>query len=90
MCGRSEDGIARRHFLGTDMENSKMKLFAFPAMLLGSIAAVGLCSHATAQTAPVAVGSQYDLIHVYLTAGDVDRFVASFLGTFRGSSRWRI
>lgn len=68
------------------MKNSKMMLFAFPAMLLGSIAAVGLCSHATAQTAPVAVGPQYDTTHVYLAAGDVDRFVASFLGTFGGTA----
>jgi predicted esterase/predicted enzyme related to lactoylglutathione lyase len=39
-----------------------------------------------AGTADVAVGPQYDSTHVYVTAGDADRFVKSFLGTFGGTS----
>ncbi len=34
----------------------------------------------------VAVGPQYDTTHVYVAPTDVDRFVASFLGTFGGQS----
>lgn len=34
----------------------------------------------------VAVGAQYDTTHVYVAPADVDRFVASFLGTFGGQS----
>jgi hypothetical protein len=34
----------------------------------------------------VAVGSQYDSSHVYVSPQDLDRFVASFLGTFGGQS----
>lgn len=40
-----------------------------------------------ASSAPVvAVGAQYDTTHVYVAPADVDRFVASFLGTFGGQS----
>jgi hypothetical protein len=37
-------------------------------------------------TPNVAVGPQYDTTHVYVAPADVDRFVASFLGTFGGQS----
>lgn len=37
-------------------------------------------------TPEVAVGPQYDSTHVYVAPEDVDRFVASFLGTFGGES----
>jgi hypothetical protein len=33
----------------------------------------------------VAIGSQYDTTHVYVTPGDFDRFVASLLATFGGT-----
>jgi len=39
-----------------------------------------------APTPIVAVGPQYDTTHVYVAPGDVDHFVASFLGTFGGQS----
>ena len=39
-----------------------------------------------AVTANFAVGPQYDSTHVYVAPGDVDRFVASFLGTFGGTA----
>ncbi|WP_267221532.1 glyoxalase [Dyella silvae] len=39
-----------------------------------------------AATPMVAVGPQYDTTHVYVAPADVDRFVASFIGTFGGQS----
>jgi hypothetical protein len=39
-----------------------------------------------AEAVSPAVGSQYSTTHVYLNSADVDRFVASFLATFGGSS----
>jgi hypothetical protein len=33
-----------------------------------------------------AVGPQYDSTHVYVAAEDLDRFVASFIGTFGGTA----
>ncbi len=41
---------------------------------------------ALAATPPVAVAPQYDTSHVYLAPADVDRFVASFLATFGGTT----
>src|SRR5258708_16883953 len=42
---------------------------------------------ATPNVAPnVAVGPQYDSTHVYVTPDDFDRFVASFLATFGGTT----
>src|SRR6202008_1949213 len=38
------------------------------------------------QTANVAVGPQYDSTHVYVAPEDFDRFVASFLATFGGTT----
>src|SRR6202008_4292809 len=38
------------------------------------------------QTANVAVGRQYDTTHVYVAPEDFDRFVASFLATFGGTT----
>jgi hypothetical protein len=43
-------------------------------------------ARAAAAMPVVAVGSQYDSTHVYVAPEDVDRFVASFLGTFGGKS----
>src|SRR5258705_10266323 len=37
-------------------------------------------------TSNVAVGPQYDSTHVYVTPDDFDRFVASFLATFGGTT----
>ena len=38
------------------------------------------------ETPNVAVGPQYDSTHVYVTPSDFDRFVASFLATFGGTT----
>jgi len=40
----------------------------------------------TAETVSVAVGAQYDTTHVYVAPQDFDRFVASLLATFGGTS----
>jgi predicted enzyme related to lactoylglutathione lyase len=40
----------------------------------------------TAKTAGVAVGPQYDTTHVYVTPEDFDRFVASLIATFGGTT----
>jgi hypothetical protein len=40
----------------------------------------------TAETAGVAVGPQYDTTHVYVAPEDFDRFVASLLATFGGTT----
>ena len=61
------------------------------ALLLGLSAGGLLFAHPPASARAVkaatpAVGAQYDTTHVYIAPGDVDRFVASFLATFGGSS----
>ena len=40
----------------------------------------------TAKTAAVAVGPQYDTTHVYVSPQDFDRFVASLIATFGGTT----
>jgi predicted enzyme related to lactoylglutathione lyase len=40
----------------------------------------------TAEIVSVAVGPQYDTTHVYVAPGDFDRFVASLLATFGGTT----
>jgi len=53
-----------------------------------SCAVVPVCAQATRSPsdAGVAVGPQYDSTHVYMEPADIDRFVASFLGTFGGTT----
>jgi hypothetical protein len=49
----------------------------------------GISAPAPASAAPRsnwAVGPQYDSTHVYVAPEDLDRFVASFVGTFRGTA----
>src|SRR5271155_190797 len=40
----------------------------------------------TAETVSVAVGAQYDTTHVYVAPEDFDRFVASLIATFGGTT----
>lgn len=42
--------------------------------------------HATTGTSNVAVGPQYDTTHVYVAVDDYDRFVASLIATFGGTT----
>jgi hypothetical protein len=60
-----------------------------PATVLTILLIVGSVRVADAQqkvTPNVAVGPQYDSTHVYVTPDDFDRFVASFLATFGGTT----
>jgi len=47
---------------------------------------VPVAAQATAATSNVAVGPQYDTTHVYVAPQDFDRFVASLIATFGGTT----
>jgi predicted enzyme related to lactoylglutathione lyase len=54
---------------------------------VGSLEAGAFAQSAqTAETVSVAVGPQYDTTHVYVAPEDFDRFVASLVGTFGGTT----
>src|SRR5689334_20903023 len=66
---------------------------AFAATLLTVVVAAGSTeadafaqSAQAAGTVSVAVGPQYDTTHVYVAPEDFDRFVASLVGTFGGTT----
>jgi predicted enzyme related to lactoylglutathione lyase len=54
-------------------------------VFVAAIAAV-LCVASASASQTVAVAPQYDSTHVYIAPQDVDRFVASFLATFGGTT----
>jgi hypothetical protein len=51
-----------------------------------AIAALACVISGAAATPDVAVGPQYDSTHVYVAPGDFDRFVASLIATFGGTT----
>jgi len=56
-------------------------------LAVGSLRVTALAqSPQTAETAIVAVGPQYDTTHVYVAPEDFDRFVASLIATFGGTT----
>src|SRR6476469_7101260 len=57
---------------------------AFTILLI--VGAVPVAVGQQTATPNVAVGPQYDTTHVYVTPDDFDRFVASFLATFGGTT----
>ena len=62
-------------------------ILALAAVLWGSSVTESVAqSGAAAGTPSVAVGPQYDTTHVYVDSKDFDRFVASFLATFGGTT----
>src|SRR6266852_6511784 len=64
-----------------------IKTFAVTAVLCGSLASVPVSQGVAAtQTPAVAVGPQYDTTHVYVAPDDFDRFVASLVTTFGGTT----
>jgi hypothetical protein len=64
-----------------------IKTFALTAVLCGSLASVPMSQIVAAtQTPAVAVGPQYDTTHVYVAPDDFDRFVASLVTTFGGTT----
>jgi len=54
--------------------------------LVGSSTMATVPIAALAATPPVAVAPQYDTSHVYVAPAEVERFVASFLATFGGTT----
>jgi predicted enzyme related to lactoylglutathione lyase len=55
-------------------------------LLIASAPNAGGRTHPSASSPSVAVGPQYDTTHVYVAPEDFDRFVASFVATFGGST----
>ena len=51
-----------------------------------AVATFLLAATAPAHAAELAVGPQYDTTHVYVAPGDFDRFVASLVATFGGTT----
>jgi len=62
-----------------------IKTVALAAILFASLAAAP-STEAAAPAAGVAVGPQYDTTHVYVAPADFDRFVASLVATFGGTT----
>jgi predicted enzyme related to lactoylglutathione lyase len=64
-----------------------ISVFTFAVLLVASApAAEGRQKSPAVGSPPVAVGAQYDTTHVYVAPEDFDRFVASFVATFGGST----
>src|SRR6516164_6866840 len=64
-----------------------IKTFALMAVLCGTLASVPASQlDAASQTPAVAVGPQYDTTHVYVAPDDFDRFVASLVAMFGGTT----
>jgi hypothetical protein len=64
-----------------------IKTFALAAVLCGSLASVPVSQVvAEIRTPALAVGPQYDTTHVYVAPDDFDRFVASLIMTFGGTT----
>jgi len=59
---------------------------ALAVLLVASAANAGGQTRPPASSPPVAVGPQYDTTHVYVAPEDFDRFVASLLATFGGTT----
>jgi hypothetical protein len=55
-------------------------------LAVGYLNATALTQSAIAETVSAAVGPQYDTTHVYVAPEDFDRFVASLLATFGGTT----
>jgi hypothetical protein len=70
--------------------SAKRSLTATVVLILLSVGNAGLFSLAVAQstaaTPNLAVGAQYDTTHVYVMPEDFDRFVASVVATFGGTT----
>ena len=72
----------KKHFIGTSLAIFLTIGVANESACLSTFAQ----SLQTAKTAGVAVGPQYDTTHVYVAPQDFDRFVASLIATFGGTT----
>jgi len=69
------------------MKSSNLLRIAITVTLLSASLGWTDASHAAATETPnVAVGPQYDTTHVYVQPADFDRFVASLVATFGGTT----
>jgi hypothetical protein len=65
----------------------KFSVAALTILLIVGTVRVSVCQQTAPTATPnVAVGPQYDTTHVYVAQEDVDRFVASVLATFGGTT----
>ena len=65
------------------------RLATVSLILMFGSAPIALCQHAIPAAPNVAVGAQYDSTHVYVPTEDFDRFVASVVTTFGGTTSKR-
>jgi hypothetical protein len=63
-----------------------IKTIALTGALLGSLAAAPAAQAAGVKTPSFGVGPQYDTTHVYVAPEDFDKFVASLVATFGGTT----
>ena len=69
--------------------NVRFRAVAVAAVLTAGVNVSILPINAASETRNLAVGSQYDTTHVYVAPEDFDRFVASLVATFGGTSSKR-
>ena len=82
-------GRARLRLLGSMTRSGRLRrigTLALAVLLVASAANVGGQTSPVPSSPPIAVGPQYDTTHVYVAPEDFDRFVASFVATFGGST----
>jgi predicted enzyme related to lactoylglutathione lyase len=64
----------------------RIKTIALVTLLLEAVVTPVVRAASPTQTPEVAVGPQYDTTHVYVSPDDFDRFVASLVATFGGTT----
>src|SRR5262245_14229398 len=64
----------------------RIRTLALIGFLLEGAVTPGAWAASSVQTPEVAVGAQYDTTHVYVSPDDFDRFVASLVATFGGTT----
>src|SRR5437667_10800918 len=82
-------GRARVRLLGSMTRSGHMRMIGaltLAVLLVASAPNAGGETRPPASSPPVAVGPQYDTTHVYVAPEDFDRFGASLLATFGGTS----
>src|SRR5205807_3667108 len=82
-------GRARLRLLGSKTRRGHRRVIGALALAVLRVASTPKAGGETrppASSPPVAVGPQYDTTHVYVAPADFDRFVASLLATFGGTT----
>jgi hypothetical protein len=73
------------HFASEESMRS-LKILVLSGVLLGALGSRGGAQPSAPKTPAVAVGPQYSSTHVYVAPADFDRFVASIIATFGGTT----